>query len=216
MEKIRCVLKWLDSHQGLATWGQGVFTLAAGILAIVAARIAYNGIKEQIASTERLHEKAGEDALRSLAAAIWAELSDSRLRIAYMQREARWHKANVVERKAGSLPAPEPVHDWRINSEIYLSNLQAIGKLPSFAVWGMVRVYKAIESKNQEIVSALACQNSQDRHDEMRKAYDDTAALAEGIEVVLERLSTYAKIDAFVIAAQKNKVEELNKSTARN
>ncbi|MBN9495234.1 MAG: hypothetical protein J0H39_00650 [Alphaproteobacteria bacterium] len=153
MESVLAAMKWLDSHQGLATWGQGFFTLLAATIAIIAARIAFNGAmaqadaaREQAKATVDVSQLDYANRRRAVAAAIWAELNDCRVRILCMARDLNSTNA----RSTNLLPL------MSLPTEIYDANRSEVGLLRPFDAWQVVQCYKGLAHKREKIENILS------------------------------------------------------------
>ena len=133
---------WASANPYLSLWFQGLGTVLAALIALIAALIIYAGLQ---ARAKAMRDIAGADRLeatRGLAVALLAELTDYEQRLEHIQ----------IELLSSSVSAATALPSLSIEGSIYAANTASLGRLPSKIVFDVVRTYKLIDDINRHLM----------------------------------------------------------------
>lgn len=144
LEQFRTAVALIDAHPNAAAWVQGVGTVAAAAVALVAAVFAYKAAVRTALATVEVHRMKTAEERQVLASALWAELNDCRTRLA----------ALIEEIRCGLVRAPSDLPVQILDLGIYKSNQSAIGRLPPDEALAVVTLYKVLALFDAEASAA--------------------------------------------------------------
>ena len=169
---------WAAANPYLSLWIQGIGTVAAALIALLAAGLAFARSTAQVKALREIAEAERRETARALAVALLAELTDYEHRLESIHAELLSSSVST----ASSLPS------LATESSIYSANLAALGRLPSKLVFDIVRVYKLIEEVNRNLMF-IPMPLSGLTEPEVRKLVDQISLPIHEVAVVVRQLA---------------------------
>ncbi len=194
---------WASANPYLSLWVQGIGMVVAALIALVAASLAFAGAAAQAKAARDIAETDRREAMRSLALALLAELTDYEHRLESIHVELLSSSVSV----APSLPS------LSLENSIYNANLAALGRLPSKLVFDVVRAYKLIEEVNRNLLF-IPMPLSTLSEQEVRRLVDQISLPIHEVAVVVRQLAAVGGVKlAAAQAAEARTLPEASSPT---